>query len=67
MPTYIAVVNQEPESAFGVYFPDVPGCFSAADDLADLPGSAQEALALHLEGEAQPPARSLSLPCLLSA
>lgn len=60
MPTYIAVVNQDPGSAFGIHFPDVPGCFSAADDLADLPALAQEALALHLEGEAPPPARSLA-------
>ena len=60
MPTYIAVVNQDPGSAFGIHFPDVPGCFSAADDLADLPRLAQEALSLHLEGETLPAARSLA-------
>lgn len=60
MPAYIAVVSQDPGSAFGVHFPDVPGCFSAADELAELPSLAQEALALHLEGEPMPPARSLA-------
>lgn len=60
MPVYIAVVSQDPGSAFGVHFLDVPGCFSAADELAELPSLAQEALALHLEGEPLPPARSLT-------
>ncbi|MEM5470688.1 type II toxin-antitoxin system HicB family antitoxin [Hoeflea sp. AS60] len=56
---YIGVVHQEGNSAFGVHFPDVPGCFSAADELDDLLTSASEALALHLEGEPLPEARSL--------
>ncbi|MET3602027.1 type II toxin-antitoxin system HicB family antitoxin [Martelella mangrovi] len=56
---YIAVVHQEGDSAFGVHFPDVPGCFSAADHMDDLLANASEALTLHLEGEALPDARSL--------
>ncbi len=56
---YIGVVHQDGDSAFGVHFPDVPGCFSAADDFDDLLANASEALALHLEGEALPAARSL--------
>lgn len=56
---YIGVVHQDGDSAFGVHFPDVPGCFSAADQLDDLLANASEALALHLEGEALPEARSL--------
>ena len=60
MPTYIAVVNQEPGSAFGIHFPDVPGCFSAADDLSSVPAVAQEALSLHLNGEPLPSARTLA-------
>ena len=56
---YIAVVHQQGDSAFGVHFPDVPGCFSAADDMNDILTNASEALALHLEGEALPEARSL--------
>ncbi|OCW58991.1 type II toxin-antitoxin system HicB family antitoxin [Hoeflea olei] len=56
---YIGVVHQDGDSAFGVHFPDVPGCFSAADRLDDLLGNASEALALHLEGEELPEARTL--------
>lgn len=56
---YIGVVHQDGDSAFGVHFPDVPGCFSAADQLDDLLANASEALALHLEGAALPQARTL--------
>ena len=58
---YIGVVHQDGDSAFGVHFPDVPGCFSAADELDDLLANASEALALHLEGEALPQARTLEV------
>lgn len=58
---YIGVVHQEGDSAFGVHFPDVPGCFSAADDMNDLLANASEALSLHLEGEALPEARPLDV------
>ena len=38
--------------AHGVTFPDFPGCFSAADDWADLPRLIQEAVEVYFEGEA---------------
>ncbi len=60
MKTYFAVVHQDEDSAYGVHFPDVPGCFSASDDLESLVSSACEALALHLEDDTPPPARSLA-------
>jgi len=60
MQNYFALVHQDGESAYGVQFPDVPGCFSASDDLEDLIANASEALALHLEGEPLPHARSLA-------
>jgi predicted RNase H-like HicB family nuclease len=47
---YIGAVHQDRDSAWGIVFPDLPGCFSAADDFADLPAMAAEAVALHLEG-----------------
>ncbi|RZO64632.1 MAG: CopG family transcriptional regulator [Parvularculaceae bacterium] len=56
---YIGVVHQDGNSAYGVHFPDVPGCFSAADDMDDLLANASEALSLHLEDEKLPEARSL--------
>lgn len=58
--TYVAVIHQDEDSAFGAHFPDVPSCFSAADDLDELPANAAQALALHLEGEDLPPARTLA-------
>jgi predicted RNase H-like HicB family nuclease len=51
---YIALVHKEPDSAFGVSFPDIPGLFSAADDEADLIDSAIEALRLWAEDEGLP-------------
>ena len=49
---YHAVVHKDDDSAFGVHFPDLPGCFSAADTLADVIPNASEALALWFEGHA---------------
>ena len=31
MPRYFAILEKEPNSLWGVYFPDLPGCVSAAD------------------------------------
>ena len=60
MTHYFAVVHQEGDSAYGVHFPDVPGCFAAADDQDDLAREAASALALHLEDEIAPTSRSIS-------
>lgn len=56
---YIAVVHKDEDSAFGVHFPDLPGCFSAADTLDDVVPKAAEALALYAEDSALPDPRSL--------
>ncbi|MDX3894205.1 type II toxin-antitoxin system HicB family antitoxin [Pusillimonas sp.] len=48
---YPAYIHKDDESAYGVTFPDFPGCFSAADNFADLPRLAQEAIEVHFEGE----------------
>lgn len=45
MRTYIGLVSKDTESAYGVFFPDAPGCFSAADTLDEIFSSASEALA----------------------
>ncbi|MEJ8474432.1 type II toxin-antitoxin system HicB family antitoxin [Roseibium algae] len=60
MHVYIGLVHQEGDSAYGIQFPDVPGCFSASDDLDTLVVKASEALALHLEDEDLPHARELA-------
>lgn len=59
MPTYFALVEKDPDSAFGVCFPDVPGCFSAADQADDVLRNAMEALELHLEESTAPASRGL--------
>jgi predicted RNase H-like HicB family nuclease len=48
---YPVYVHKDSESAYGVTFPDFPGCFSASDDLEELPRLAQEAVEVHFEGE----------------
>jgi predicted RNase H-like HicB family nuclease len=58
MTHYIALVHKDPDSSFGVQFPDVPGCFSAADDIDNLISNATEALSLWAEDEAPPQPRS---------
>ena len=50
MPQYIAIIHKDPDSDFGVSFPDLPGCVSAGVDLDEAQAMAAEALALHLEG-----------------
>lgn len=49
MKTYLALVHKEPDSAYGLTFPDLPGCFSAADTEGDILKSAVEALELWFE------------------
>jgi len=46
---YYAVVHKDDDSAFGVQFPDLPGCFSAADELEEVVPNAIEALSLWFE------------------
>jgi predicted RNase H-like HicB family nuclease len=47
MKTYFAIVLKDPDSAFGIVFPDVPGCFSAGDTFEEAIANAAEALRLH--------------------
>ncbi len=48
MAEYIAVIHKDEESDYGVFFPDVPGCFSAGSDLEEARVMAADALACHL-------------------
>lgn len=50
MKPYIVIVHKDPESAYGMSFPDAPGCFSAADSIDELFTNASEALGLWTEG-----------------
>ncbi len=59
MKTYLALVHKDPDSAYGVSFPDLPGCFSAADDYADIVANAAEALDLWFEDMPEVPPRDV--------
>ncbi|MXY55865.1 MAG: ribbon-helix-helix protein, CopG family [Gammaproteobacteria bacterium] len=53
---YVAVIDKDPDSAYGVRFPEVPGCFSAADTFGEIVPNSIEALSLFFEdAEAAPP------------
>jgi predicted RNase H-like HicB family nuclease len=50
MKPYIVIVHKDAHSAYGMSFPDAPGCFSAADEIDELFAMAGEALELWGEG-----------------
>ena len=61
---YIALVHKEPDSSYGVSFPDFPGCVSAGDTLDGALSNAVEALSGHVrvmeaDGDVIPQPRSL--------
>jgi predicted RNase H-like HicB family nuclease len=66
MPHYVAIVEDAgPEKAVGIWFPDLPGCFSAGDDIDEALRNAEEALSLYAdalakEGRTLPSPRSIS-------
>jgi predicted RNase H-like HicB family nuclease len=62
--TYIAVAEKDADSAFGIWFPDVAGCFSAGETLAEASANAAVALRQHTQvveeaGRIVQPARTL--------
>jgi predicted RNase H-like HicB family nuclease len=58
---YVAIIEKEPDSAFGVWFPDVEGCFSAGDTLEEAVANAAAALRQHTEA-LESAGRRLSAP-----
>lgn len=50
MPSYIALLRKDPDSDYGVEFPDFPGCVTAVKDLEEARSLAEEALSFHIEG-----------------
>ena len=66
MAHYIAIMEDaEPDHAVGVWFPDLPGCTSAGDDIDEALRNAPEALELYAEsleseGKALPRPRTLT-------
>ena len=65
MTHYVAIVEEEEGKAVGVWFPDLPGCFSAGDTLDQAMLNAREALALYADalredGRPMPSPRTLT-------
>jgi predicted RNase H-like HicB family nuclease len=63
---FIALVHKDPDSCYGVSFPDVPGCTSAGDTLEEALTNAVDALSGHIrltesDGEATPQPRTLEV------
>ncbi len=50
MAQYIALIHTDPDSDFGVSFPDFPGCITAGASLDEARAMAHEALAFHVDG-----------------
>lgn len=46
---YVAIIEKDEDSAFGVWFPDVEGCFSAGETLEEAIANSTAALRQHVE------------------
>ena len=60
---YVAFVHKDPDSSYGISFPDFPGCISAGDTIEEAVANGTEALSFHVkgmvaDGEAIPEPRS---------
>ena len=55
MQNFIAVIHKDKDSAYGVHFPDVEGCFSAGDTLDEAVSNAAEALRFYFENQTDVP------------
>ena len=56
---YVAVIDKDAGSAYGVRFPEVPGCYSAADNFDEIVPNAIEALSLFFEDREPSPPRGI--------
>jgi predicted RNase H-like HicB family nuclease len=61
---FIAFVHKDPDSCYGVSFPDVPGCTSAGNTLDEALANAVDALSGHIrmmqaDGDVTPTPRTL--------
>jgi predicted RNase H-like HicB family nuclease len=53
MADYVALLSKDPDSDYGVDFPDFPGCVTAGETPEEARELAVEALCLHIEGMIQ--------------
>jgi predicted RNase H-like HicB family nuclease len=47
---YVAIIEGSQDEGYSAFFPDLPGCVTAAESMLELPAAAREALSLHLIG-----------------
>ena len=47
---YVAFVHKDPERAYGISFPDFPGCVSVGDTMDEVIANGTEALGFHVRG-----------------
>ena len=64
MRSYIALIRKDPDSSYGVDFPDFPGLASGGETLDAALRHAQEALAFHIAGLIEDGA-AIPPPCTL--
>jgi|GEM_PF-320994 len=50
---YVAIVEGNQDAGYAAFFPDLPGCVTAAETMVELPAAARDALSLHLQGMAE--------------
>ena len=50
MRTYVALLRKDPDSDYGVDFPDFLGCITAGSTFEEVAAMTREALELHIEG-----------------
>jgi predicted RNase H-like HicB family nuclease len=55
MRSYVAIISKEPDSAWGVHYPDLPGCTSAGATMEEAVENAGKALRLWAEDETNLP------------
>ncbi len=64
MTEYLAIIHKDPESDFGVIFPDFPGCTTVGRTQDEARVQAQEALEFHIEGMVEDGTAIPATPCL---
>lgn len=47
---YTALVHKDPDSEYGVSFPDFPGCIAVGPSIGEAMNSAMQALSFHVHG-----------------
>jgi predicted RNase H-like HicB family nuclease len=64
MRRYIAIVHEEGDSAYCVWFPDLPGCYGAGETEDEALASAKKSLMIYAE-DASNGGEALPAPCTL--